>query len=115
MSRKVAFSPWMLTLLLLMLAVTALAQTTASIKGTVTDSTGAAVVGAKITVKSAELGIERTTTTNATGGYEVPALPPGAYNVEVKMNGFETQLAKGLRVSVDTNAVQNFGLKVAST
>ena len=45
MSKKVSFPQWML-LLLLMFTVAAFAQTTSSIKGTVTDQTGAAVVGA---------------------------------------------------------------------
>src|SRR6476620_8854439 len=115
MLRKVAFSPWMLPLLILVFAATAFAQTTASIQGTVTDQSGAAVVGAKVTVKNTALGIERTTQTSSTGSYEVPALPPGVYSVQVQIAGFETQLAKDLVLQVSQNSVQNFGLKVAST
>ncbi|MBZ5533937.1 MAG: TonB-dependent receptor [Acidobacteriia bacterium] len=115
MSRKVGFSPWILTLLLLLLTVSAFTQTTASIKGTVTDASGAAVVGAKVTVKNSERGIERVTQTSSIGDYEVPALPPGIYNVEVRMNGFESQIAKGVVLQVSNNSVQNFALKVAST
>jgi Carboxypeptidase regulatory-like domain/TonB dependent receptor len=115
MLRKVAFSPWMLPLLFLLFAATAFAQTTASIQGTVTDQSGAAVVGAKVTVKNTALGIERTAQTNSAGSYEVPALPPGVYNVQVQMTGFESQLAKDLILEVSKNSVQNFGLKVAST
>lgn len=114
MSRKVGFSPWILTLLLLLLTVSAFTQTTASIKGTVTDASGAAVVGAKITIKSST-GIDRSTQTSATGDYDVPALPPGLYNVEVRMTGFETQRAKDVVLQVSNNTVQNFSLKVAST
>jgi Carboxypeptidase regulatory-like domain/TonB dependent receptor len=115
MLRKVAFSPWMLPLLILVFAASAFAQTTASIQGTVTDQSGAAIVGAKVTVKNTALGIERTAQTSSTGSYEVPALPPGVYNVQVQMSGFETQLAKDLLLQVSQNSVQNFGLKVAST
>jgi hypothetical protein len=115
MLRKVAFSPWLLSLLILMFAATAFAQTTARILGTVSDQSGAAVVGAKVTIKNTALGIERTTQTSATGSYEAPALPPGVYSVQVQMNGFETQLAKDLVLEVNNNAVQNFGLKVANT
>src|SRR6266478_5460847 len=57
------------------------AQVTASVKGTVTDATGATVAGAKVVVKSTAVGIERTTETNTEGEYEVPALPPGNYEV----------------------------------
>ncbi len=115
MLRKVAFASWMLPVLILVFAVTAFAQTTASIQGTVSDQNGAAIVGAKVTVKNTALGIERNTQTSSTGSYEVPALPPGTYSVQVQMTGFETQLAKDLVLQVSQNSVQNFGLKVAST
>ena len=115
MLKKLAFSSPMLSLLTLVFAATAFAQTTASIQGSVSDQSGAAVVGAKVTVKNTALGIERTTQTSSTGSYEVPALPPGTYSVQVQIAGFETQLAKGVVLEVSNNAVQNFGLKVANT
>jgi hypothetical protein len=115
MLKKVSFSPLMLALLVLVFAASAFAQTTAKILGSVTDTSGAAVVGAQITVKDPALGIERTTETNSTGGYEVAALPPGKYNVQVANKGFETQLARDLVLEVSNNVVQNFSLKVAST
>ncbi|HZD95356.1 MAG TPA: carboxypeptidase-like regulatory domain-containing protein, partial [Candidatus Sulfotelmatobacter sp.] len=114
MLRK-AFSPWILPLLILVFAATVFAQTTAKILGTVTDQSGAAVVGAKVTVKNAALAIERATKTSATGSYEVAALPPGVYSVQIQMTGFETQLAKEVVLEVSNNSMQNFGLKVAST
>ncbi len=113
MSRKRALSLWMLTLMVLLLAVAAFAQNTASIKGSVTDATGAAVVGAKVTVKG-PTGSERTTQTSSAGDYEVPALPPGMYSVEVQMNGFQPQLAKDVVLEVSKNSVQNFTVKVAA-
>ncbi len=115
MLKKVAFSPLVLLLLLLVFAASAFCQTTASIQGTVSDQSGAAVAGATVTVKNTAQGIERTTQTSPTGSYEVPALPPGTYSVQVQMTGFETQLAKSVLLQVSQNSVQNFGLKVAST
>ena len=115
MLRKKIFSPWMLSLFVLLLAATAFAQTSSSIQGTVSDQSGAAIVGATVTVKNMALGIERTTHTSSSGSYEVPALPPGTYSVQVEMTGFEKQLAKDLVLQVSQNSVQNFGLKVAST
>ena len=115
MLRRIVFFRWVLSLLVLMFAATAFAQTTAKIVGTVTDQSGAAVAGAKVTVKNDALGIERIIQTSATGSYEVPALPPGKYSVQVQMNGFQTLLTKDLILEVSNNAVQNFGLKVAST
>ena len=115
MLKKIAFSPWMLSLAILLIAATAFAQTTASIQGTVSDQSGAAIAGAKVTVKNTATGIERTAQTTATGSYEIPALPPGNYSVQVQQTGFETQLAKNLVLQVSQNSIQNFGLKVAST
>jgi len=115
MLKKPAFSPWMLPLSLLLFSAVALAQTTASIQGTVTDQSGAAIAGAKVTIKNSAQGIERTTQTSGTGGYEVPALPPGVYSVQVQTNGFETQIAKDLVLEVSKDSVQNFSLKVASS
>jgi hypothetical protein len=91
------------------------AQTTASIKGTVSDASGAAVADAKVTVKNTNLAIERVTQTNSSGDYEVPALPPGVYSVEVKMQGFQHIVANSVTLQVSQDTVQNFALKVASS
>src|SRR5229473_671206 len=101
--------------LLLIVAVAASAQTTASIKGTVTDTSGAAVAGAKVTAKNQAQGTSRTTETNSFGGFEVPALPPGIYSVDVSIKGFQSQQAKDVLLQVSQNTVQNFSLKVANT
>jgi outer membrane receptor protein involved in Fe transport len=114
MFKKVAISPWML-ILLLFVSAAAFSQTTASIIGTVTDPSGAAVVGAKVTVKNASQGTERSAETGAAGGYEVPALPPGTYNVSVEAKGFQKQQANNLVLAVSQNSVQNFSLAVASS
>src|SRR5436305_8291833 len=114
MSIKVALRLCILSLLIMALAVAGMAQTTASIKGTVTDPSGAAVAGAKVLVKNTAQGIERTTQTNSSGDYEVPALPPGHYTVEVQGQGFQHQQVTNLTLEVSRNSVQNFSLKVAS-
>src|SRR5260221_1311020 len=113
---RILFQLLLLTILLIVVGSTAaLAQTTASIKGTVTDSSGSAVAGVKIIVKSQGLGIERTTQSNSSGDYEVPGLRPGTYSVEVQMQDFSSEIAKSLTLQVSQNSVQNFGLKVASS
>src|SRR5215472_14678213 len=112
MLRNRLLTAWSLTMLVLFLVVSAFAQTTASIKGTVTDPSGAAVVGATVAVKG--VGVDRSTRTTSAGDYEVAALPPGTYSVEVQMTGFQSIQAKGLTLQVDNNAVQNFSLKVAT-
>jgi len=104
-----------LTILILTGASATCAQTTASIKGTVTDASGAAIAAAKITVRNPSLGIERETETNSSGDYEVPALPPGTYSVEVSKDGFQKQQATSVVVAVSQNAQQSFSLSIASS
>src|SRR5690349_23774919 len=59
-----------------------------AISGTVSDSSGAVVTGANITVSSAETGITRTATSNDQGFYTVTNLAPGTYTVKISGTGF---------------------------
>ena len=72
-------SQWLVaSLLLLLAAVPAFAQRiTATIRGTVTDQSGAVVAGAKVTVRNTNTGLERTTQTSNDGSYSVSELPIG--------------------------------------
>ena len=63
---------------------------TGSILGAITDSTGAVVPGAAVTVTNKATGLVRAVTTNAQGLYSVPALQAGDYEVRVEMQGFRT-------------------------
>ena len=80
--RSTLFRLVVLLALLACSSIASLAQTTASIKGTVTDASGAVIASAKIVVKNSALGIERNVASNSEGYYEVPALPPGSYSVK---------------------------------
>ncbi|MGA8043572.1 MAG: TonB-dependent receptor [Terracidiphilus sp.] len=73
-----------------------------SIFGTVTDSTGAAIPGAAITVKDVAKGTIVTATSNATGDYSVPHLIPDVYDLTVTAKGFKAFVAKGITVQADT-------------
>jgi Carboxypeptidase regulatory-like domain len=61
-----------------------------SIFGTITDQSGAAVIGAKLTVTSLQKGTESETTTNETGNYTVTHLIPDQYEVRFEAPGFKT-------------------------
>lgn len=63
---------------------------TGSISGTVTDSTGALVPNANVTITNKSTGIARTLEANAAGLFSAPALAPGDYDVKVEMQGFKT-------------------------
>ena len=70
--------------------VTGRAQTQGGISGLVTDSSGAAVPGATVTVTNTATRGTRNTTTNAEGLYTFPAVPPGVYELKVELQGFKT-------------------------
>jgi len=75
-----------------------------SIFGTITDASGAAVPGAKVTVTSATKGSTFETTTNSDGNYSVTHLIPDTYNVRAEGAGFKAFEAKDIAVSADAAA-----------
>jgi len=88
-------------LVLLSLAVATEAQTfRGTILGTVTDSSGAAVAGATVTVKNMETGLVRTSQTTTDGTYTVPELPIGTYTVTMTQSGFQTSVTSDVVVNV---------------
>jgi Carboxypeptidase regulatory-like domain len=87
---------------------------TTSLRGTVTDPSGAAVSGAKVTLSSPERGFERTTTTAGTGGYEFLQLQPGTYQLTLEMTGFRKSEQKQIQLLVDTAASINVKLEVGT-
>ena len=76
---------------LLLLALPAAAQTTSTIEGTVTDTSGAVVPGAEVTARGVSIAAERSTTTDAKGVYRLSALPAGTYTVTVAFTGLATR------------------------
>ena len=98
--------------LLLALAAAAHAQSTASLRGRVTDDQGAGVAGASIAVKNLATGEERTTVSDRQGEYLVPALTVGSYRLEVQSTGFQASVMQNLRIEVAQAAVQNVKLSV---
>jgi outer membrane receptor protein involved in Fe transport len=99
----------MAILLALLLSQFAFAQgEKGAISGTVTDSSGAVVSGANVTVTSLGTGAARTTTTNETGFYVVSNLAPGDYEITVAAKGFSDlkqrySVAPGTRGSLDAS------------
>jgi hypothetical protein len=84
----------------------------ATIQGTVTDASGAAVVGAKIDVKNTATASTQTTVTDAQGRYTVPQLPIGDYEVQASLSGFQTAVRRGITLSVGNELVVDFSLQV---
>ena len=89
------------------------AQIAAAISGRVTDQSGAAVVGAKVTAKSLETGASRTVTTNGVGEYTVLALPLGPEEVTAEMPGFVKTFPSRINLVVGQEAVVNLELEIS--
>jgi len=86
--------------------------TTATISGTVTDSSGAVVAGAKVEVKNVGTAIVQSTTSNAQGRYRVGELLVGDYEVQAAQPGFQTVVHRGITLTVGSEAVIDFSLPV---
>src|ERR1039457_2561806 len=85
-----------------------------TILGSVTDPSGAYVVGATVKVRNVATGLERTTVTSADGSYSVPELPIGSYSVTVSQTGFKTFVATGAAVDVATERRVDAALKTGA-
>src|SRR5687768_16915808 len=78
--------------------------TTATILGTITDSSGGVVPGATIEVRNAGTGAMQSTVTNEQGRFTVPELPIGAYEVQASLQGFQTVVRRGISLTVGSRA-----------
>src|SRR5690242_9298419 len=85
---------------------------TGKITGVVTDSSGAVVPNATVEVTSPALMAARSAHTQADGSYLVDLLPPGAYEVKVTANGFQTLERTGIGINAGFTATVNCKLQV---
>ncbi len=82
-------------------SVSARAQFRAGIEGTVTDASGAAVVGVTVTVSNQETGKSAQLTTSGAGFYRISGLPPGKYTVTALVTGFKEKVVKDITVHAE--------------
>lgn len=110
--QSVAVRVFFSALVLCVLVIPAMAQSTASLNGTITDPTGAAVPNAKVTAIDQATSVASSTQTDSAGAYLFSSLPIGKYHVEVTASGFQKAIVKDLDLPVATSVTQNFQLKV---
>src|SRR5256885_14886113 len=90
------------------------ADPTGTIAGTVLDPSGAAVVGAKVTVTNVATGFTRDTQSAVDGGYLFPLLPVGTYSVAVEAAGFRRSEQKGIQVKADQSSTVSISLQIGA-
>ena len=100
---------------ILLLAVAVFAQDRGTIRGVVTDPSGATVPDAKVTVKNVNTGLTQTVRTSADGVYNVLYLPAGDYTVSTEKSGFRKAETSGVGVHVATVANVDVMLAVGGT
>ncbi len=98
--------------LLAFLASGAAAQSASQLNGSVTDSSGAAVAGAKITLTDAATGLQRSTNTNKAGLYQFLDVPPGSYRLAANATGFATYLVSNVTLVVRTPSTIDIQLQI---
>ncbi len=95
-------------------AVCAQSTTDGAIGGTVTDPTGAAIVGASVTVTNSGTGLEQKTTSDDTGYFRVGKLQPASYTVKVEATGFAAYTIEKVIVEIGTFTEVPARLRLAS-
>lgn len=100
------------TILFFALGSSALAQSTATLQGAITDPSGAVLPNVRVVVRDQATGLERTVQTDSDGNYQVAALPVGVYRVEAQLQNFQTEVVSNLTIEVGRTQTQNFQLKI---
>jgi len=100
-------------LLLLPNLLSAQSVVTGALNGTVTDPSGAVIVGATVTLTSTDTGASLTTQTSASGGYSFGLVKPGRYTLVVSQTGFK-QSTQAVEVALGETGVANVKLELGS-
>ena len=86
----------------------------ASLNGTVLDSSGAIIAGAQIAIRNIGTGLTQDVLSNSSGNYGISPLPAGQYTVTVDREGFRKIVQSGITLTVNQTATLNFTLQVGS-
>jgi Carboxypeptidase regulatory-like domain/TonB-dependent Receptor Plug Domain len=83
-----------------------------AISGTVTDTSGASIAGAKVVVTNQGTGISRTVTTDSSGFYSAEGLAVGQYKIDVTKEGFQASITNGIQIDPGQRRANNVKLEV---
>jgi hypothetical protein len=116
-SKKKSPFPQAIAICLLLLAgsVSALGQgANGSVLGVVTDSTGASVAGATVSITNNGTGAHQTTITGSTGQYQFPGLPSGSYKLQAIAKGFKSEVRPTIDLTVGAALAVNLSLQLGN-
>lgn len=102
-------------MLFLLLPASSRGQAMSGLTGTVTDSTGAVVSGARVTIRNEATGTATQAITTGAGTYAVRGLKPGLYSISTNMNGFESYVKSHVSVEVGATWTENITLTPGAT
>ena len=91
------------------------AQSTSSLRGTLTDPQGAAIVEAKVTLTNADTGLTRSAITSGNGEYQFLQVVPGTYKIEAERPGFAVLTRSGLKLLVNTPTTMDLHMELGQT
>ncbi len=113
MSTKLG-EPIRLVLAGLVLGAPLVAQTSGELRGAVKDTSGLVIAGARVTAKQEAAALTRSTVTDAKGDYVLPAVPVGAYSVEVEAEGFKKFVQERVDVTLGHVVIVDATLEIGS-
>src|ERR1700723_3789045 len=105
----------MLALPVLAASLWAQGETTSAIVGSVSDSTGAAIPGARVTITSTDNGLTRSVLTDEAGRFNFPQLKPGPYSVRVSADRFESRQNNSVQAGLGQKQPVDFTLNIAAS
>jgi hypothetical protein len=97
---------------IILFGASALAQYSSGVEGTVLDSSGAVIAGARIQLTNVDLGVSNVATSNDSGYFRIDSIPAGRYRLEVTAPSFKTYTETG--VALDVGQVRSFSPKLES-
>jgi hypothetical protein len=115
MSCWLKFSTLALSLCLMCSTFTSAQSTGGRVLGRVADSSGAVLAGVKVTATNEATGVNRDTLTNDSGDYSFPQVPVGTYTLSFDLQGFKTNIQKGILVDLNQVITLNSILQVGQT
>jgi hypothetical protein len=110
--RRTSYYSVVLALALGLCAGTGRADTGGSVSGTVTDAAGGVVAGAVVTAIQTETSLKLATTTDSKGGYSLPKLSVGNYEIQFEAKGFKPHRRTGVRVDANSASIIDVRLEV---